>query len=124
MGRFEVRRGWDIPALLLAIASVNPNANGVPLMQRHPYGRREIRSHYRPLASMLTWLSNRLRVDRTLAMDSAECVPMMAWSHDIQTRMFDQQPGNMEGMFRNALSNHHPGCFKPTTRHGCGVAIP
>ena len=42
---------------LLAIASVNPNANGVPLMQRHPYGRREIRSHYRPLASMLTWLS-------------------------------------------------------------------
>ena len=45
-------------------------------------------------------------------MDSAECVPMMAWSHDIQTRMFDQQPGNMEGMFRNALSNHPPGLFQ------------
>ena len=61
---------------------------------------------------MLTWLSNRLRVDRTLTMDSAECVPMMAWSHDIQTRMFERQPGNMEGMFRNALSNHPPGLFQ------------
>ena len=89
----------DIPALLLAAASVNPNINGTPLVQRHPYGHREIRSHYRPLASMLTWLSNRLRVDHTLTMDSAECVPMMAWSHDIQARMFERQPGNMEGMF-------------------------
>ena len=112
MGRLETRRGWDIPALLLAAASVNPNLNGTPLVQRHPYGHREIRSHYRPLASMLTWLSNRLRVDRTLTMDSAECVPMMAWSHDIQTRMFERQPGNMEGMFRNALSNHPPGLFQ------------
>ena len=112
MGRLETRKGWDIPALLLAAASVNPNINGTPLVQRHPYGHREIRSHYRPLASMLTWLSNRLRVDRTLAMDSAECVPMMAWSHDIQTRMFERQPGNMEGMFRNALSNHPPGLFQ------------
>lgn len=113
MGRREVRKGWDIPALLLGISSVNPNLAGHhPLMQQHPRGRRELRSHYRPLASMLAWLSNRLRVDRTLAMDSADCVPMMAWSHDIQTRMFDQQPANLEGMFQKALSNHPPGLFQ------------
>ena len=113
MGRREARKGWNIPALLLGIASVNPNLGGQhPLMQRHHFGRRELRSHYRPLASMLAWLSNRLRVDRTLSMDSAECVPMMAWSHDIQTRMFDQQPANLEGMFQNALSNHPPGLFQ------------
>ena len=113
LGRYDARKGWDIPALLLGISSVNPNLGGHhPLMQRHPRGQRELRSHYRPLASMLTWLSNRLKVDRTLSMESAECVPMMAWSHDIQTRMFEQQPGNLEGMFQNALGNHPPGLFE------------
>ena len=113
MGRLSGRKGWNIPSLLLGISSVNPNLGGShPLMQRHHFGRRELRSHYRPLASMLTWLSNRLRVDRTLSMDSDECVPMMAWSHDIQSRMFDQQPDDMEGMFQNALGNHPPGLFQ------------
>lgn len=113
MGRREVRKGWNIPALLLGISSVNPNlGDHHPLMQRYHHGRREMRSPYRPLASMLAWLSNRLRVDRTLSMDSNECVPMMAWSHDIQTRMFEQQPANLEGMFQNALSNHPPGLFQ------------
>ena len=113
MGRIEARKGWNIPGLLLGISSVNPNAGGShPMMQRHHFGRRDLRSHYRPLAGMLTWLSNRLRVDRTLSMDSADCVPMMAWSHDIQNRMFDRRPGDMEGMFKKALAHHPPGLFQ------------
>ena len=60
---------------------------------------------------MLTWLSTRLKIDRTLNMEAREYVPMMAWSHDIQSRMFDRQPPNMEGMFQKALSHHPPGLF-------------
>ena len=58
----------------------------------HHRGRRELRPSYRPLAAMLTWLSTRLKIDRTLNMEAREYVPMMAWSHDIQSRMFDRQP--------------------------------
>ena len=113
IGHIETRKGWNIPALLLGISSVNPNLGGQhPMMQRYPRGQRELRSHFRPLASMLTWLSNRLKVDRTLSMDSTDCVPMLAWSHDIQTHMFHQQPNDMEGMFQNALGNHPPGLFE------------
>jgi hypothetical protein len=112
IGDAEKRKGWNIPALLLCATSVNPeHRQEMPMMQRHLPGPRDLRSPYRPLASMLTWLSTRLKVDRTLDMRPEDCVPMMAWSHDIQTRMFQRQPRNMEGMFRNALSNHPPGLF-------------
>ena len=108
----EKRKGWNIPALLLCVASVNPeHRQQSPWTQRYLSRPRELRPPYRPLASMLTWLSTRLKVDRTLDMRPEDCVPMMAWSHDIQTRMFGRQPRNMEGMFRNALSNHPPGLF-------------
>ena len=113
LGEPEKRRGWDIPGLLVGAVSVNPDTGQAePLMQRFRIGRRrELRPVYRPLASMLAWLSNRLKVDRTLKMDSSEYVPMMAWSHDIQTCMFERHPANMEGLFQNALSNHPPGLF-------------
>ena len=111
-GDAEKREGWDIPALLLCVTSVNPvHRQQSPMIQRWLPGPRALRPPYRPLASMLTWLSTRLKVDRTLDMRPEDCVPMMAWAHDIQTRMFERQPRNMEGMFRKALSNHPPGLF-------------
>ncbi len=111
-GDAEKREGWDIPALLLCVTSVNPeHRQQSPMIQRYLPGPRNLRPPYRPLASMLTWLSTRLQVDRTLDMRPEDCVPMMAWAHDIQTRMFERQPRNMEGMFRKALSNHPPGLF-------------
>ena len=80
-------------------------------MQYVHRGRRELRPSYRPLAAMLTWLSTRLKIDRTLNMEAREYVPMMAWAHDIQSRMFDRQPPDMEGMFQKALAHHPPGLF-------------
>ena len=113
LGEPEKRRGWNIPALLVSVVSVNPDLGQAdPLMQRLRMGRqRDLRPMYRPLASMLTWLSNRLKVDRTMKMDSSEYVPMMAWSHDIRTCMFERRTANIEGLFQNALSNHPPGLF-------------
>ena len=112
MGEASKRQGWDIPALLVCATSVNPEVRHPPrMMQRFHHGRRDLRSSYRPLAGMLTWLSTRLKIDRTLNMEASEYVPMMAWSHDIQTRMFQHQPPNMEGMFQNALAHHPPGLF-------------
>ena len=112
MGDVSKRRGWDIPALLVCATSVNPELRHSPRLVQHvPRGRRELRPSYRPLAAMLTWLSTRLKIDRTLSMEAREYVPMMAWSHDIQSRMFERQPPNMEGMFQNALSHHPPGLF-------------
>ena len=107
------RKGWDIPALLVCVTSVNPELRHSSRMVQyiHHRGRRELRPSYRPLAAMLTWLSTRLKIDRTLNMEAREYVPMMAWSHDIQSRMFDRQPPNMEGMFQKALSHHPPGLF-------------
>ena len=100
-GDAEKREGWDIPALLLCVTSVNPvHRQQSPMIQRWLPGPRALRPPYRPLASMLTWLSTRLKVDRTLDMRPEDCVPMMAWAHDIQARMFERQPRNMEGMFR------------------------
>ncbi len=108
----EKRSGWDIPALLLCASSVNPeHRQQITMPPRFQGRRRALRSPYRPLAGMLMWLSTRLKVDRTLNMPPEDCVPMMAWSHDIQSRMFERQPADMEGMFQNALSNHPPGLF-------------
>ncbi len=114
LGEADKRMGWDIPALLLLATSVMPERpEHLPRAQRGYFGgvRRGLHSPYRPLSGMLLWLSNRLKVDRTLAMESSECVPMLAWAHDIQTHLLGQHPVNMERLFQNALSNHPPGLF-------------
>ncbi len=110
------KRGWNLSALVVGLASCAPLKNEVftngPL---DGAGRRDgaggIRSHYRPLASMLLWLTYRLQVDRNQYPEERERIPMMAWAHDIQTRLFAQQPHDLRAMFGNALSNHPPGLF-------------
>jgi hypothetical protein len=113
----EGRRGWDLPALVLGLASCSPLDHDVFAPIPHPFQRRQgrvfrLRSHYRPLASMLVWLINRLQVDRPRQPLSREVIPMMAWAHDIKQRLFERQGDNLQAMFSNALSNHPPGLFE------------
>ena len=111
------QRGWNLSALVVGLASCAPMKNevftGGPIdgMGRHD-GAGGIRSHYRPLASMLLWLTYRLQVDRNQYPEARERIPMMAWAHDIQTRLLAQQPHDLRTMFGNALSNHPPGLFE------------
>ena len=113
----ELRRGWDLPSLVLGLASCSPLDHDVFAPAPHPFGRRQgrvfrVRSHYRPLASTLVWLINRLQIDRLRQPLSREVVPMMAWAHDIKQRLFERQGDNLQAMFSNALANHPPGLFE------------
>jgi hypothetical protein len=112
----HVRTGWNLPSLILGLSSTSPLKKevftGESGFHDGMFGHRVLRSNYRPLASMLVWLTRRLHVDRTSAEPHQERVPMMAWAHDIQTRMFRRQPRAMESIFANALTHHPPGLFE------------
>jgi len=115
----QARCGWNFSSLILGLATCTPAFNhlfdeGDVRMFRLPNvrGVQNIRGHYRPLASMLIWLINRLQLDRTHEIPSRETVPMMAWAHDIKQRLLRRQPADLHATFQNALSNHPPGLFE------------
>ena len=115
----RTRRGWDLPALILGLASCTPVigdlfGEGGPQRQPDMNGR-GVRSHYRPLASMLVWLINRLHLDRHHEAPTRETVPMMAWAHDIKQRLLRNQTTDLHATFQNALANHPPGLFERYT---------
>lgn len=111
------QRGWDLPSLILGVASCAPLKEDV-FLNEPPYGRgrndggRGVRSHYRPLASTLIWLSSRLQIDRNQTESSSNRLPMLAWAYDIQNRLLTNQLDDLQRVFRNALSNHPPGLFE------------
>ncbi|MBR67929.1 MAG: hypothetical protein CMA86_00250 [Euryarchaeota archaeon] len=111
------RCGWNIPGILLGLNACAPMNNEVfgaevPLFQQHRIRHPMIRSHYRPLASMLVWLSSQLQLDRTVRETPESHLPMMAWAHDIQRRLFMEQQNNLFDVFSNALAHHPPGLFE------------
>ena len=113
----EMRLGWNLPALFLGLNACAPMDNQIFGTDIAQYQQRRIqyptiRSHYRPLASMLVWLSNRLQLDRTVGDFSEACLPSLAWAHDIQRRLFIEQPQNLFAVFQNALAHHPPGLFE------------
>ena len=65
---------------------------------------------------MLVWLSNRLLVDRAHGEPSREYIPMIAWAHDIKTKLIERQHADLYNMFRSALSHHPPGLFETYDR--------
>jgi hypothetical protein len=117
----KARRGWNLSALILGLASCNPVLDdlvpGEPRRrQRRRFEGRFFSPHFRPLASMLVWLSNRLLVDRAHGEPSREYIPMIAWAHDIKTKLIERQHADLYNMFRSALSHHPPGLFETYDR--------
>ena len=113
----KARRGWNLSALVLGLASCNPVLEdlvaGEPRRrQRRRFEGRFFTPHFRPLASTLVWLSNRLLVDRAHREPSRKYIPMIAWAHDIKTKLIERQDADLHNMFRSALSHHPPGLFE------------
>lgn len=112
----KARRGWDLAAIILGLSSCTPNVNDLfgegELRRPRRLNGQQVRAHYRPLASMLVWLINRLHLDRPHETPSRETVPMMAWAHDVKQRLLHQQNTDLHATFQNALANHPPGLFE------------
>ena len=113
----KARLGWDLSALVVGLASCNPVLEDLVGGDFHHRRRRRfegrfISPHFRPLASTLSWLSNRLLIDRAHRQPSRHYIPMIAWAHDIKTKLIERQDTNLHDMFRNALNHHPPGLFE------------
>ena len=110
----KLRTGWNISAIILGLASCSPAFEEIfpRLDGQRPARHIPLLAPYRPLGSMLLWLSHRIEIDRHSSSSTSEMIPMLAWAHDIKTKMFKNQPRDIHSIFHNALSNHPPGLFE------------
>lgn len=111
----EVRRGWDLPSLILGLSSCSPLNNTDNYQYR--FGPQEtLATPYRPLAGMLDWLSKRVRVDRSLVEKKHAYRGYLSWAHDINQRIVTAQRRRLYGAFCDALMNHPQGLFETYQR--------
>jgi hypothetical protein len=111
----QLRKGWNLPSLLLGLSSCSPLNN----MDNYQYrfGPREtMATPYRPLAGMLDWLSKRVRVDRSLVEKKHAYHGYLSWAHDINQRIVTTQRRRLYASFRDALVNHPQGLFETYKR--------
>lgn len=111
----ELRKGWDLPSLILGLSSCSPINNTDNY--HHRFGPQEtLETPYRPLAGMLDWLSKRVRVDRSLVEKKHAYHGYLSWAHDINQRIVTAQRRRLYGAFCDALMNHPQGLFETYKR--------
>ena len=120
----KLRSGWDLAKLIVGLSCSTPAANR---NQDH----REIRalnyvfangdSNSRPMASMLAWLSTKVKIDRLKETGLSGKAGFISWAYDVRTELIrNGGRTNMQDL-RKAFSNHPRGLFDcydtPWMRH-------
>jgi len=90
LGNPTVREGWDLTKLYTGLGALHiapeehENADVPHFFFRGRY-HRLIHPHHRPIGTMLSWLSLKIRVNRTRAGAPKEAMSALAWAYDFKT---------------------------------------
>lgn len=110
----ELRRGWDLAKLIVGLSCSTPLTNR-PQDGRDGramyFGFRNGDSNSRPMASMLAWLSTKVKIDRLKQTTHSGKAGFISWAFDVRSELIrNGGRGNMEDL-RKAFSHHPRGLF-------------
>lgn len=108
----NVRCGWDLPQLILALASIAP----IKSQHHHEFYRWQRRrggaSGFRPMVAMLTWISTKVTIDGQKNSADNRPTSWSAWANDTQDATGNIPPERVPESWIQALANRPPGLFE------------